>query len=72
MNRRDFIAGLGGASATWPVVARAQQPVPVVGFLGGSSLDERVPLIAALRRGLAETGFVEGQQFRIPLGGGPL
>jgi putative ABC transport system substrate-binding protein len=61
MRRREFITLLGGAAAAWPFAARAQQPVPVVGFLGGSSLEERVPLIASLRRGLAETGFVEGQ-----------
>jgi hypothetical protein len=56
--RREFIAGLGSAAA-WPAVARAQQPaMPVVGFLSGTSPDDRV---VAFREGLKETGFIEGQ-----------
>jgi putative ABC transport system substrate-binding protein len=61
IKRRQFIAGLGSAAA-WPLVARAQQSgVPVIGWLDGQSpewLRERLP---AFRRGLAETGYVEGR-----------
>ena len=58
MRRREFIAGLGGA-AVWPMMARAQQPRPVIGYLGSSSLATTRDLVAAFRRGLAEIGYVE-------------
>jgi putative tryptophan/tyrosine transport system substrate-binding protein len=61
MRRREFIAGIAGATA-WPVVGRAQQPgMPVVGFLHGRSPETTQPVISAFRWGLAETGFVEGR-----------
>ena len=61
MRRRDFIAGLSGAAA-WPLVARAQHStIPVVGFLGISTLDNTAPYLAALRRGLSEIGYIEGE-----------
>jgi putative tryptophan/tyrosine transport system substrate-binding protein len=61
MRRREFIARLGGVVA-WPVVARAQQRVmPVIGYLDAGSLEKAQPIIAAFRRGLAESGFVEGR-----------
>jgi putative tryptophan/tyrosine transport system substrate-binding protein len=61
MRRREFIAGLGGAVA-WPVAARAQQSaVPVIGFLDGGSADPSAGYVAKFRRGLGETGYVEGQ-----------
>jgi putative tryptophan/tyrosine transport system substrate-binding protein len=64
MKRRTFIAALGGAAA-WPVVARAQQPTPVVGFLSGRSLNDPAHLIATFRGGLGETGFIEGRNVAI-------
>ena len=61
MNRREFIAGLGGAAA-WPLAVRAQQPtMPVVGYLQGGTPERTQPIIAAFRQGLAESGFVEGR-----------
>ena len=65
MRRRDFIAGLGSAAA-WPIAARAQQSaVPVVGYLGSSSLEKEREFVAAFHRGLAGTGYVEGRNMAI-------
>jgi putative tryptophan/tyrosine transport system substrate-binding protein len=66
VRRREFIALLGGAAAAWPMAARAQQPtMPVVGFLSGRSLASDADLVAAFRRALGESGFVEGQNVAI-------
>jgi putative ABC transport system substrate-binding protein len=66
MRRRDFIAGLGGAAAL-PFAARAQQTMPVVGFLRSASLADSMHLVAAFRQGLKQAGFVEGQNVTIEI-----
>jgi putative ABC transport system substrate-binding protein len=61
MQRREFIVGLGGAAAL-PMAVRAQQSaLPVIGFLHSGSAASFAPMVAGFRRGLAETGYVEGQ-----------
>ena len=65
MKRREFIAGLGGAAA-WPIAGRAQQPaMPVIGFMSSGSAPPWAHLVAALRDGLKEIGFLEGQNVAI-------
>jgi putative tryptophan/tyrosine transport system substrate-binding protein len=65
MGRREFITLLGTA-ATWPLLARAQQPVvPVIGFLSGRSPSESAHALAAFHQGLKQVGYVEGQNVTI-------
>jgi putative ABC transport system substrate-binding protein len=67
MRRREFIAGLGGTVAAWPVVARAQQSaMPVIGFVqAGSLAGSPARYLSAFRAGLGEIGFVEGQNVAV-------
>ena len=59
MRRRDFLALLGGAAAGSPLAARAQQPVPVIGFLSSFSQTQSARPIAEFRRGLNDSGLTE-------------
>jgi ABC-type uncharacterized transport system substrate-binding protein len=66
MRRRDFIAGIAGSAAALPFAARAQQPaIPVVGFMHAGVAPAHTHVVAALRQGLKESGYVEGQNLAI-------
>ena len=65
LKRREFMTLVGGAS-TWPLAARAQQPVmPVIGFLHLTSLETNRENLAAFRLGLGETGYIENKNVAI-------
>src|SRR5262249_181992 len=66
MRRRDFVKIVGGAAAGWPLAARAQSPaVPQVGFVTGRSPEASVRVGGAFRKGLNETGYIEGQNVMV-------
>src|SRR6516164_7891096 len=60
VRRREFITLVGGAAA-WPLAARAQQPMPVIGYIGTGQREAESLLLSAFREGLNEAGYVEGR-----------
>jgi putative tryptophan/tyrosine transport system substrate-binding protein len=65
MRRRDFIKVVAGSAMTWPLATRAQQPMPVIGFLSPRGPGDFPQLLTAFRQGLKDSGFVEGQNVAI-------
>jgi putative ABC transport system substrate-binding protein len=68
VNRREFIAGLGSA-AVWPLMARAEEAaspaLPLIGFVDSGSADASTDRVRAFRKGIGETGFVEGRNVTV-------
>ena len=65
MKRREFIALFAGSAIAWPLAAGAQQPMPVIGYLGATSRGKDTRILGSLRAGLKETGFFEEQNVTI-------
>src|ERR1700752_587491 len=66
MKRREFIKLIGGAAGAWPLAVHAQQPsTPVVGWLGATTAESFAAAAEAFRRGMGETGFVDGHSVKI-------
>jgi putative tryptophan/tyrosine transport system substrate-binding protein len=65
MNKREFIALIGSAAAAWPLTARAQRPVPVIGFLNTRAPEQDAHLLAAFREALREAGYIEDRNVTI-------
>jgi len=65
MKRRDFITALGGAALAWPLSARAQQPMPVIGYVSLGSPGERAQVVSAFKEGLGAASYVDRQNVTI-------
>jgi putative ABC transport system substrate-binding protein len=65
VRRRELITLLGGSAVAWPIASRAQQPMPVIGFLRNTTRDDSANLLAAMRQGLKQSGYVEGKNLTI-------
>src|SRR5882757_6405530 len=66
MRRRDFISGIAGTAAAWPLAARAQQAgMPMIGFLHPGSADAVADRLRAFRQGLKDIGYVEGENVAV-------
>jgi ABC-type uncharacterized transport system substrate-binding protein len=65
LKRREFLTLLGGGAAAWPLAARAQPAMRVIGYLSGVTPDGDTERVRALRQGLKETGYVEGENLTI-------
>jgi putative tryptophan/tyrosine transport system substrate-binding protein len=65
IGRREFITLLGGATAAWPLAAGAQQPMSVIGYLSPGSQESDVLRLTHFRKGLSETGYIEGRDVAI-------
>src|SRR5262245_36553327 len=65
MRRREFITLVSGAAVVWPRAAKAQQPMPAIGYLSSLSQTDRPNLRDAFRRGLSENGYFEGRNVSI-------
>jgi hypothetical protein len=70
MRRRAFIILLGGAAVVWPVHGWTQEErMPVIGFMSARSPDDSAHLVHAFQQGIADDGFVDGQNVRVDFGG---
>jgi len=63
MRRRDFIKVIAGSAIAWPLAARAQTPLPVIGYLSLGRPEGSADIVAAIHKGLGEAGLVEGKDF---------
>ena len=65
MRRRDFIKAVAGSAMTWPLAARAQQAMPVVGVLSPATSEAYANRMNAIRQGLKDAGYIEGENVMI-------